>query len=43
MVRVLPGVARKGKSRAWINAVLFVLTVISTLFAGSLYSDTVLP
>ena len=42
VVRVLPGVARKGKSRVWINAVLFVLTLISTLFAGALYTDAVL-
>ena len=41
VVRVHQGVARKGKSRAWINAVLFVLTLISTLFAGALYSSAV--
>ncbi|HQY91025.1 site-2 protease family protein [Caldilinea sp.] len=39
-VRILPGVARPGRPRVWINAVLFVLTVISTLFVGSLYGDT---
>ena len=41
VVRVLPGVMRRGPSRWWINAVLFVLTLISTLFAGALYSDAV--
>ena len=41
VVRVHAGVARKGKSRTWINAVLFVLTLISTLFAGALYSDAI--
>jgi membrane-associated protease RseP (regulator of RpoE activity) len=41
VVRVHEGVARKGKSRAWINAVLFVLTLISTLFAGALYTSAV--
>jgi membrane-associated protease RseP (regulator of RpoE activity) len=42
VVRVLSGVARRGPSRAWVNALLFVLTLISTLFAGALYSDAVL-
>jgi membrane-associated protease RseP (regulator of RpoE activity) len=42
VVRVLPGVAAKGTSRAWVNALLFVLTLLSTLFAGALYSDAVL-
>jgi membrane-associated protease RseP (regulator of RpoE activity) len=42
IVRVLPGVMRQGPSRAWINGVLFVLTVLSTLFAGAFYSDAVL-
>ena len=41
VVRVLPGVMRRGPSRWWINAVLFVLTLLSTLFAGALYSDAV--
>ena len=39
-VRILQGVVHPGRSRAWINAVLFVLTVVSTLFVGSLYGDT---
>jgi len=37
---VYAGVAKRGRSRAWINGVLFALTVVSTLFVGSLYSDT---
>lgn len=41
VVRVLAGVARKGASKAWVNAVLFALTLLSTLFAGALYSDAV--
>lgn len=41
VVRILSGVMRKGQSRWWINAVLFVLTLLSTLFAGALYSDAV--
>jgi membrane-associated protease RseP (regulator of RpoE activity) len=40
-VRILPGVMRGGASRAWINGVLFLLTLVSTLFAGALYSDAV--
>jgi membrane-associated protease RseP (regulator of RpoE activity) len=40
VLRVFAGVAKRGRSRVWINVVLFVLTVISTLFVGSLYSDT---
>lgn len=39
ILRILPGVMRRGKSRVWINVVLFALTVVSTLFVGSLYSD----
>jgi membrane-associated protease RseP (regulator of RpoE activity) len=39
-VRIFEGVARPGRPRVWINGLLFVLTVISTLFVGSLYSDT---
>ncbi|NJN83982.1 MAG: site-2 protease family protein [Caldilineaceae bacterium] len=31
------GVARRSSPRVWINAVLFVLTALSTLFVGSLY------
>jgi membrane-associated protease RseP (regulator of RpoE activity) len=42
VVRILAGVARKGKSRAWVNVLLFVLTLVSTLFAGALYSEAVL-
>jgi membrane-associated protease RseP (regulator of RpoE activity) len=41
VVRIFSGVARGGTSRAWINALLFVLTLISTLFVGALYSDAV--
>ena len=39
IVRLFAGVARRGPSRVWINAVLFALTVVSTLFVGSLYGD----
>jgi membrane-associated protease RseP (regulator of RpoE activity) len=39
VVRIYSGVARRGTSRAWINALLFVLTLLSTLFAGALYSE----
>lgn len=41
-VRIFLGVVKPGRPRVWINAVLFVLTVLSTLFVGSLYSDTAL-
>ena len=39
VVRLFAGVARPGRSRVWINAVLFALTVLSTLFVGMLYGD----
>lgn len=41
-VRIFAGVVKPGRPRVWINAVLFVLTVLSTLFVGSLYGDTAL-
>ncbi len=41
VVRIFNGVVRKGRSRVWINAVLFALTLVSTLFSGALYSDAV--
>jgi hypothetical protein len=41
-VRIFAGVVKPGRPRVWINAVLFVLTVISTLFVGSRYGDTAL-
>lgn len=41
-VRIFPGVVKPGRPRVWINAVLFVLTVLSTLFVGSLYGGTTL-
>lgn len=41
-VRIFPGVVKPGRPRIWINFVLFVLTVLSTLFVGSLYGDTAL-
>jgi len=37
-VRIFDGVAQPGRPRIWINALLFVLTVISTLFVGMGYS-----
>jgi membrane-associated protease RseP (regulator of RpoE activity) len=39
LVRLFRGVAAPGKPRVWINAVLFALTLVSTLFVGSLYGD----
>jgi membrane-associated protease RseP (regulator of RpoE activity) len=40
----VPGVMpQEGRSRIWLNALLFVLTVLSTLFVGVSYSDLVLP
>jgi membrane-associated protease RseP (regulator of RpoE activity) len=38
IVRIFEGVVRPSRSRVWINALLFVLTVISTLFVGMGYS-----
>jgi membrane-associated protease RseP (regulator of RpoE activity) len=37
VLHVIAGVARPGQSRAWVNGLLFVVTVISTLFVGALY------
>lgn len=37
VVHVMSGVPAKAQPRVWINALLFLLTVLSTLFAGSLY------
>ena len=42
VLRIMPGVMRRGPSWLWINAVLFVLTVLSTLFVGSLFSENLL-
>lgn len=36
-LRVMKGVAPRARPRVWINVVLFVVTVVSTLFVGSLY------
>ncbi|MFM7174740.1 MAG: site-2 protease family protein [Caldilinea sp.] len=41
-VRIMAGIVRTSRPRAWINALLFLLTVVSTLFVGSLYSDVAL-
>lgn len=38
-LHVMPGIAQKAHPKIWINIVLFVATVISTLFVGSLYGD----
>jgi membrane-associated protease RseP (regulator of RpoE activity) len=38
-LHVLPGVTRKSRPRVWVNVVLFLATVVSTLFVGSLYGD----
>jgi membrane-associated protease RseP (regulator of RpoE activity) len=37
---VMAGVPERAERSVWINVVLYVLTVISTLFAGSLYGGT---
>jgi membrane-associated protease RseP (regulator of RpoE activity) len=39
VLRVYSGVVAPGRPRVWINVVLFALTVVSTLFVGSLYGD----
>ena len=39
-LHIVNGVAPKAYPRVWINIVLFVVTVISTLFVGSLYGAT---
>ena len=39
-LHVVAGVAAKSKSNIWLHIVLFVLTVISTLFVGMLYGDS---
>ena len=39
VLEVLAGAVQSTPSRAWINLVLFLLTVISTLFVGALYGD----
>lgn len=42
-LHILAGVAPKRASNGWINLVLFVLTLLSTLWIGSLFSATPLP
>ncbi|RME62395.1 MAG: hypothetical protein D6790_06360, partial [Caldilineae bacterium] len=37
-LQVMPGVIRAQPSNPWINLGLFVVTVLSTLFVGALYS-----
>lgn len=39
VVRILAGVATPGRSRIWINVVLFAVTLVSTLFVGMFYGD----
>ena len=41
VLRVMPGVPPKYRPRVWINALLFVATILSALFAGSFYSANV--
>lgn len=36
-LHVMPGVMRRGAPRMWINLALFLLTVLSTLYAGAIY------
>jgi membrane-associated protease RseP (regulator of RpoE activity) len=40
-LHVIAGVARPGRSRVWINIVLFVATIFTTLWTGMVYSDRV--
>jgi membrane-associated protease RseP (regulator of RpoE activity) len=40
VLHIMAGVAPEAHPRAWINGLLFVLTVISTLFVGALYGGT---
>lgn len=42
-LHILAGVAPKRPSNGWINLVLFMLTLLSTLWIGSLFSPTPLP
>jgi len=37
-ILLIPGVIRPGRSRTWINLVLFILTVLSVVFAGIMYT-----
>lgn len=38
-LHVMAGVPPEARPRAWINGVLFVVTLLSTLFVGSLYAE----
>ena len=38
VVLLMPGVAQPKPSNPWVNLLLFVLTVLSVIFAGALYS-----
>lgn len=38
-LHLMAGVPPEARPRAWINAVLFVVTLLSTLFVGSLYAE----
>lgn len=41
VLRVMPGVPPKFKPRVWVNALLFAVTILSTLFAGMFYSANI--
>ncbi len=43
VLRIMAGVPRKTMPRVWLNALLFVVTFVSTLFAGSMYSGGATP
>lgn len=43
VLHIMAGVVPVSPSRAWINGLLFVLTVLSTLFVGSLYGANDVP
>jgi membrane-associated protease RseP (regulator of RpoE activity) len=42
-LHIMAGVAPKRSSNGWINLILFLGTLLSTLWIGSLFSDTPLP
>ncbi len=38
VILLVPGVIRAGRSKVWVNIALFIATVLSVLFAGTLYT-----
>ena len=43
VLHIMAGVPHRSMPRLWINIALFVVTFISTLFAGSMYAGPVTP